>query len=231
MDHAVSWTATQCDRARDAGEGTARNLLARLTELWPVGEDSYRRPDRAAMPRLLRTAGEADLVADFLHRVVMPRYDGSENEAVRDLFVLAGRFHLADQAAVAARAIVDHPDTVSPDRVLPAALAELRKYGDLARTEAYGVLWRHAADFLLARSTAPPTEPDDWTIAAESRATANSVSDCARSCPQRSLPHGGWYLIQYHLRSTFRSRENEASETTGARPCYTHALRHSLAGA
>ena len=201
MDHAVSWTATQCDRARDAGEGTARNLLARLTELWPVGEDSYRRPDRAAMLRLLRTAGEADLVADFLHRVVMPRYDGSENEAVRDLFVLAGRFHLADQAAVAARAIVDHPDTVSPDRVLPAALAELRKYGDLARTEAYGVLWRHAA-----------------------------VTE-RRACPQRSLPHGGWYLIQYHLRSTFRSRENEASETTGARPCYTHALRHSLAGA
>lgn len=125
MDHAVSWTATQCDRARDAGEGTARNLLARLTELWPV----------------------------------------------------------------------------SPDRVLPAALAELRKYGDLARTEAYGVLWRHAA-----------------------------VTE-RRACPQRSLPHGGWYLIQYHLRSTFRSRENEASETTGARPCYTHALRHSLAGA
>lgn len=105
------------------------------------------------------------------------------------------------RAAVAARAIVDHPDTVSPDRVLPAALAELRKYGDLARTEAYGVLWRHAA-----------------------------VTE-RRGRPQRSLPHGGWYLIQYHLRSTFRSRENKASETTGARPCYTHALRHSLAGA
>ena len=250
IDGAVAWAATRCARARDTVDSTVR--------------------------RLLRTAGEGDLATDFLRRVVMPNYDGSENEAlagvmdaigpeaarrflpgfadrhlprqpkeivtflalaaerpnltatrawrevlgevagqalsslgnalqaevgaradgedgrrsergmryrragagaarhgrldqasVRDLLVLASRFGLADQAVLAARAIADHPKTVTPDRMLPAALAEIREHEDMARTEAYGVLWRQAVDSLLARSSAPPCEPNDWTIAAE----------------------------------------------------------------
>ena len=96
-----------------------------------------------------------------------PRHGRLDQASVRDLFVLASRFGLADQAVLAARAIGDHPETVTPDRMLPAALAEIREHEGLARTEAYGVLWRQAADFLLARSSTPPFEPNDWTIAAE----------------------------------------------------------------
>ena len=90
IDGAVAWAAIQCARARDTGDGTVRRLLSRLTELWPVGEDAYRRQDRAAMLCLLRTAGEGDLAADFLRRVVMPNYDGSENEALAVVMEVIG---------------------------------------------------------------------------------------------------------------------------------------------
>ena len=292
IDCAVSWAAIQCARARDAGNGTVRHFLARLTRLWPVGDGRSRKGDRAAMLRLLRGAGEREVASDFLHRVVMVRYDGSENqalaavmpligpeaakgflpgfvdrhlsrrlrgivtflalaggspelaaspawrellseiagralsslgvalqaeyearadakddwishlrtfyddpdldedadaeaaenrwmnhEAVHDLFVLAWRLGLADQAAAAARAIGNHPQTVTPDRMLPDALAAMHEHDDLARTAGYSVLWRRAADFLLARSGTPPSPPEDWTIAADIPCTCEL---CAR---------------------------------------------------
>ena len=47
-----------------------------------------------------------------------------DHGVVRDLFVLASRLGLPDEASEAARAIGDHPQAVTPDRMLPAALAE-----------------------------------------------------------------------------------------------------------
>ena len=300
IDRAVSWAETQCagvgrageDRsaragaAANGGPGRIRRLLGRLNDLWPVGEDAWRRQDRAAMLRLLRGTGEAEVAADFLHRVVMANYDGAENDAlaailpvigpgeaaeflpwfveehlprrfrdvvevlvladmecaggrsaggvvdpaadaswrevlseaaaaalsglgaafrtesemrpdedddwppgtrvrhparpgrapqdkwidhaaVRGLVVLANRLGLDDEAEAAAEAIGDHPDIVTPDRMLPAALELMHRQGALADTAAYGVLWRQAADFLLERSSTVPVEPTSWTIAAD----------------------------------------------------------------
>ena len=254
--------------------------------LWPVGEDDWRKQDRAAMLRLLHGTGEAEPAADFLHRVVMANYDGAENEALaailpvigpegageflpwfveehlprrfrdvvevlvlaavectggpsaRDvvdpaldaawgevlreaaatalsglraafrtesemrpgedddwppgtrlrlparsgraaqdkwidhatvcgLLALAHRLGLDVEAASAAEAIGDHPDIVTPDRMLPAALELMHKQGALADTAAYGELWRLAADLLLERSSTVPVEPTNWTIAAD----------------------------------------------------------------
>ena len=291
IDGAVSWAAMECARASDAERGGVRRLLARLTELWPAGEEGYGKRDRAAMLQLLRGEGEADIAADFLRRVVMADYDGSENDAlaalmpligpeaaggflpgfleahlprrpreiitvlalvggnpaiatspawravlsevvggvlsslggaldaggvadgdrendwtrgwrtfdarlddepppdprmdhgaVRDLFVLAWRLGLADEAASAAHVIGDHPEAVTPDRMLPAALSEMRGHGGLARTAAYGTLWRLAADFLLARSSAPPVEPGDWTVAAEIPCTCEHCAKLRAFC-------------------------------------------------
>ena len=277
IDAAVAWATGECARPGAAEDGTARCLLARLTELWPVGEESCQEQERAPMMRLLRAAGEGGLVADFLHHVVMDRYDGGENEAlasvlavlgpdeagsflpefveehlprrpqsviaflaqagarrelsgitawrevliavvartllslgtaleaasearareeaddwrsdlrslgldpdprptvdatmdheaVRDLFVLAWRLGLDDRAVAAARAIGDRPETVTPGRTLPAALSEMHGEEGLAGAAAYGVLWRRAADFLMERSSEPPAEPSDWTVAAD----------------------------------------------------------------
>ena len=267
IDRAVAWAAGVCAPGA-ARDGTARRLLARLTELWPVGEDDRREQDRAAMLRLLRATGERDVAVEFLHRVVMDGYDGSEDEAlasllaalgpdeagsflpqfveehlprrpptaisvlallgasreatanpawrdvlstvvvqavsslgaaleaasrtrvrekagwrshprfdpaplldpdarppgdatmdheaVRNLFALAWRLDLGDQAVAAARAIGDHPRAVTPGRTLPAALSEMHEEGGPADEPAYRVLWRQAADFLLGRSSEPP---------------------------------------------------------------------------
>ena len=320
IDGAVSWVATQCARVGRGGQGGSasnggsvrvggaandqpariRRLLRRLTDLWPVGEDSWRKQDRAAMLRLLQSTGEVEVAADFLHRVVMANYDGGENEALaailpaigpgeaaeflpglvqehlprrfgdvvevlaladmegagsrsaRDvpdpvagvadpstgaadpasdpawhrvlrpavavalsglgpalrtesemrpgeddewprgtwlrsrarvgraphdewidhasvcgLVMLANRLGLDDEAAAAAEALGDHPDIVTPDRMLPAALELMYEQGTLAATAAYGVLWRQAADVLLKRSSTVPPEPTDWIIAAD----------------------------------------------------------------
>ena len=270
----------------DGGSERIRELLEWLTGLWPIGADAWETQDRAAMLRLLRTTGEGEVAADFLDRVIMANYDGSENEALpavlpvigpadagdilpwfveehlprrfRDvvellvgaavecigsrsasgvadpaaeapwhqvlrasaaaalsglgvalqaesevrpgeddvrplatwlrsraragrapqdewidhaavcgLVVLANRLGLDEEAAAAADVIGNHPDIVTPDRMLPAALELMHEQGTLAATAAYGVLWRQAADFLLERSSTVPLEPTDWTIAAD----------------------------------------------------------------
>ena len=298
IDGAVSWVATQCAKLGRGGEGGSasnggsarfggaandqpariRRLLRRLTDLWPVGEDSWQEQDRSAMLRLLRGTREGEVAADFLHRVVMANYDGGENEAlaailpvigpgeaaeflhwfveeclprrfgdvvellvlaavecgadpasdrawhgvlrpavtaalsglgpalraesemrpgeddewprgtwlrsrarggraphdewidqasVCGLVMLANRLGLDDEGAAAAEALGDHPDIVTPDRMLPAALELMYEQGTLAATAAYGVLWRQAADVLLKRSSTVPAEPTDWIIAAD----------------------------------------------------------------
>ncbi len=308
IDRAVAWVETQwavVGREGDGGSGRVgagpgdggseriRRLLEWLTGLWPIGADAWETQDRAAMLRLLRTTGEGEVAADFLDRVVMANYDGSENEAlaavlpvigpadagdimpwfveehlprrfrdvvellvgapvecigsrsasgvadpaggvsdpaaeaawhqvlraavavalsglgaalqaesevrpseddvrplgtwlrsraragrapqdewidhaaVSGLMVLANRLGLDEEAAAAADVVGDHPDIVTPDRMLPAALELMHKQGTLAATAAYGVFWRQAADFLLERSSTVPLEPTDWTIAAD----------------------------------------------------------------
>ena len=294
IDQAVAWVETQCapvgdgrdgdggwagagasELAGDPRGGRIRELLGRLTGLWPIGDGAGGQQDRAGMLRLLRTTGEGEVAADFLDRVVMANYDGSENEAlaavlpvigpaeageilpsfveehlprrfkdvvellvladaacagsdsawrqvlratvaaalsglgpalqtesemrpgedddwvrnrwlqfrtpvgraphdewidhtaVSGLLVLAHRVGLGDEAAAAADAFGDHPDIVTPDRMVPAALELMHKQDTLAATAAYGVLWRQAADFLLKRSSTVPGDPTDWTIAAD----------------------------------------------------------------
>lgn len=96
-----------------------------------------------------------------------PPAEPFDHEAVRDLLILAHRFGLMAEAEAAARMIAGHPEQATPERVLPAALVELRDEEDMTRAAAYAYLWRVAADALLARSSAPPEAPRDWAIAAD----------------------------------------------------------------
>ena len=89
------------------------------------------------------------------------------DEALDDLFTLAWRLGLAAEAATAAGAVAAQPAVVTPDRTLPAALDRLCAEEGAAGGAAFALLWRHAADCLLARSAQHPEEPPDWTIAAE----------------------------------------------------------------
>ena len=86
IDGAVAWAAN-----RVTGKSEGDNLiLERLIEQWPVDRDSYRHQDRAAMVRLLATAGTAELAVGFLRHAVLRKYDGSENEALAETMCLIG---------------------------------------------------------------------------------------------------------------------------------------------
>ena len=96
-----------------------------------------------------------------------PAREWIDDEAVRDLFLIARPLDLGDDAMAAARAIGEHPQIVTPGRLLPAALEGMHEDEKIAGSAVYARLWRQAADFLLARSSSPPAEPSDWTIAAD----------------------------------------------------------------
>ncbi len=90
-----------------------------------------------------------------------------DQAAIRELFMLGWRLGLAEESVKAAGIIGEFPKAVPPDRILPAMLAGSYTHGDLASTESYRLLWRQAVDFLVGRSSAPPSEPDDWMLDAK----------------------------------------------------------------
>ncbi len=89
-----------------------------------------------------------------------------DHGAIRDLFGLASRCGLAEDAKIAAAAIADHPQLITPERMVPAALKQLRLQEALPRSAAYAWLWRHAVASLLERSATAPEVPRDWRTAA-----------------------------------------------------------------
>lgn len=160
----LALTADNADLGRD---GVWRVALRESVEIALTGLEAAlgrlekKRAKRAAArrSRILTWGRDED------HRT--PPRERIGHEAVRDLFVLARRFDLEDEAAAAVRAIGKHREIVTPDRMLPAALPEIHEDDGLAHSGVYAALWKQAADFLLDRSSAAPSEPDDWTIAAE----------------------------------------------------------------
>lgn len=142
---------------RDVAQVAVRTALSYLRAALEAASEASANLERPWQP-----GGRLNLL-----RPGAPPNEWMDHEAVRDLFVLAWRLGLAEESVRAAHAIGDHPKAVTPDRTLPAALADMHEHGDLARTEAYRLLWRRAAYFLLRRSFAPPREPNDWICAAE----------------------------------------------------------------
>lgn len=164
------------------GEQRARQFLGDF-----VAAHFPRRPD-AAMALLRQVAEHSSLPRDALgtsvDRVVAvlpaaldPKppadywspFDGWQTlgaAGLRDLLVVASRCDATDAATTAATVICEHPATVAPDRTIPTALNDLGNELGLAETAAYATLWRHAVDFLLARSANAPLPPEDWSIAA-----------------------------------------------------------------
>ena len=129
----------------------------------PAWDEALREGVRAAL--LALPAALAPLSREEREAWDSPRRTTPSDRAIRDLFALAWRWRLTDEAEVAARAITERPAAVTPDRVLPAALRGLREEeAGFADTAAFTALWCHATDFLLARSAEPPAEPRDWFI-------------------------------------------------------------------
>ena len=73
------------------------------------------------------------------------------------------------------------PAVVEPQRELAEALPALYLEDGLPGAPAYGVLWRHATERLLARSETPPVAPRDWRI------KTNTGCDCAHCADLRAF--------------------------------------------
>ncbi len=128
---------------------------------WP---DTARDSVEAALSALPDVLEAATATEDSPWRPVTPRKAISA-KGLRDLFALAWRHRLAEQAATAAAAVVERPRAVTAERTIPKALESLGGEAGFTRSEAYLTLWRHAAEALLGRSARPPEAPRDWAQA------------------------------------------------------------------
>ena len=154
------------------------------------GSASEARTDmvRETVKSALRAVSEAAVGAEGYPETVFPVEDGTvpewlpetetgaagrdtrpvrlSEQALRDLFVLALRCSLPEEAGTAAGAIAAKP-LADSYRALPAALEEMSREPVLPGSAAFVTLWRHAARSLLDRSAAPPREPSHWRIACD----------------------------------------------------------------
>ena len=80
MAGAVALVADELDRRHDTGSGRPRQLLSRLIDIWPTGPYDEDAQARALALRLLHSTGDENRAARYLRKVVLKRYDGSENE-------------------------------------------------------------------------------------------------------------------------------------------------------
>ena len=142
-----------------------------------------------------------------------PPREWIDDEAVRDLFLLARPLDLAEVAMSAAWAVGDHPKIVTPGRMLPAALEGMHEDEALARSPVYALLWRQAADFLLARSSGIPAEPGTGPSPRRFRAIARTAPGCA---PSAGIPRNrsGGSACGRTGGSTFTERSTATSSTS-----------------
>jgi hypothetical protein len=86
-----------------------------------------------------------------------------EATSLVNLFDALKRLQAQELRDSAAASLIAHPKIYAPDAVLVPALSRLhQQHGAKAADSAFGSLWQHAAEFLLARSEFPPQEPSDW---------------------------------------------------------------------
>ena len=141
----------------------------------PARPPAGKSPSAASRPPRTATAAGTEPPAP---RIPKPLSD----QAVRDLFALAWRWRLMNEAAAAAGAIAALPRLATPDRTLPAALSELHGEKGLADTHTFATLWRHAAGALLKRSATLPKEPRHWKIAADIDCKCDLCADLRAFC-------------------------------------------------
>lgn len=142
-------------------------------------------------------------------------------DAIRDLFQLGWRFRLERQVGSTVLLLTQHPQEASPDRTLPRALAELSgRKCDFGNTAAFADLWRHASNYLLARSASPPPAPRDWWIdvkidcsCEQCRKLQTFCSDRAQTTIRFAVPRH----LREHLRTVIRNQGLDISYETERR--------------
>ena len=162
---------TRDDASGAAWDGALRAAVRAVLQALPAALPPPRER-HAIVPSLERARWSDEAPDDIIdgngtEPVVGRRPARFGDEAVHDLFTLALRRGSPTEAETAAGAVASRPAAVTPDRTLPAALGRLHAEKGAAGSGAFALLWRHAADFLLARSAKLPEEPSDWVIGAD----------------------------------------------------------------
>jgi hypothetical protein len=142
------------------------NLLSRLireheTKPEPAWMAALREMGAAiveALPRL-ETAPARDASHDWQRAQKAKPVDAV---MVADLFTSLGALDAAALREAASTAITENARVFDPGTVIVPALAMLHERAGKLASEDELRLWRHAADFLLARSEHPPEPPRDW---------------------------------------------------------------------
>ena len=173
---------------------------------------AWNRALQAAVRAILRTLPAA-LPPEPRRRSFEPMIQAPERfgvEAVDDLFTLAWRRGSTAETAAAAEAVAGRPKVVTPDRTLPAVLARLHGREGAAGTGAFALLWRHAADFLLARSARPPEEPRDWTIDGDTGCRCEHCRRLRDFCRDPAAR-----VARFRLRKALRAHLHQAIDDRG----------------
>ena len=118
---------------------------------------------------------------------------------IRDLFAGSpGGTGLTGEAETAARAVAGdgRPVVTAGSGASGAALGALSRgrgrVGLRGHNAAFATLWRHATDFLFARSDEPPEEPRDWAIAADIACTLRALPEAQGILPRPRRERGAF---------------------------------------
>ena len=93
IDGAVAWVEEELGRSGGDADERIRTLTAELIDIWPARRHDFDESGvtgHEGMLRLLLETGDEESAARFLRDVILPRYDGSENEALAAVLDMLG---------------------------------------------------------------------------------------------------------------------------------------------
>ena len=141
------------------------NLAWELFDAIPEdGREAWRDVMRAAVEGLLSSLPQAFREMDHPRLWLQPSRESVDAVCISRILQLGWRFKTSRDVNAAALLLVRNPENASPDRDIPSALSLLGSTGKHSGEEAFQILWRNAAEFLLERSAERPEEPRDWRI-------------------------------------------------------------------
>ena len=126
--------------------------------------ETWRDLMRATVQELLSSLPRAFRETDHPRPWQRPERESVDPDCIARILQLGWSFEMGGEVDAVAQLLVRNPEQVSPYRDIPSALSLLSPPGAYSGEQAFRILWRHAAEFLLERSAERPEEPRDWRI-------------------------------------------------------------------
>ncbi len=122
-----------------------------------------------------------------------------DSDCIARILRIGWRFGMDPQTNAVARLLLEHPDTVTHDRVIPAALSLLKSDEDEhTRKPAFWRLWRESARVLLKRSATRPDDPSDWFVDARIDCSCELCLMLQAFCDDRRARTKRFKMVQFN---------------------------------